>query len=476
MNYPLLQQVVGELTRVLPAAKTEKIIPLGKGGLCFRFRSAKRFYHLLLSPDRSRPRIHLMSHRPAAAEHPGTFYLQVRKYFQGARLEGIAISGNDRIVEMNFGRSDAWSILIFELFGSKANLILTDAQHKMEAVLYPTTPDAASGRVLLPGMVYEAPVPRMHPAESGLPQGLRLPESTDETDVGINLAVEAWFETALQEQETASLRRRLVRIIERELGRAERRIGAIQSDLQTADKSDEFRRYGEILLAKMGNLDLGQGHCTVTDFDGNEISISLDPQLSVAENADRYFKKYKKGKAGSALLRERLDAARADTEFYHSVQRELQTSGTDDLERINRVLRARGMLPGKDRSAVRNGRTTSVPYRVVRIAGWDVLIGKSAAGNDYITMNLAKPDDLWLHAEGIPGSHVLVRNPGKRDVPQEILRKAASFAAYHSKAKNAGRVAIAYTDAKYVRKPKGAKPGMVVLAQRKTIMAVPEST
>ena len=100
-------------------------------------------------------------------------------------------------------------------------------------------------------------------------------------------------------------------------------------------------------------------------------------------------------------------------------------------------------------------------------------MGKSAAGNDHITTKLARPDDLWLHAEGMAGSHVLIRNPGRTEVPSGVLMKAASLAAYHSKGRSAGKVPVAYTRAKFVKKPKGAKPGLVTLSERKTVMATP---
>ena len=89
-------------------------------------------------------------------------------------------------------------------------------------------------------------------------------------------------------------------------------------------------------------------------------------------------------------------------------------------------------------------------------------------------MRLARPDDLWLHAEGMPGSHVVVRNPGKRDIPEGVLRRAASLAAYYSKGKGSAKVPGAYTPAGQVKKPKGAAAGMVILTGRKTMMAAPE--
>jgi predicted ribosome quality control (RQC) complex YloA/Tae2 family protein len=101
-------------------------------------------------------------------------------------------------------------------------------------------------------------------------------------------------------------------------------------------------------------------------------------------------------------------------------------------------------------------------------------VGKSALGNDYITMKLARPDDLWLHAEGMPGSHVLIRNPGRDDIPQDVFMKAAALAAFYSKGRKAAKVPVTYARARFVKKPKGAKPGLVMLLERKVVMVVPE--
>jgi predicted ribosome quality control (RQC) complex YloA/Tae2 family protein len=89
-------------------------------------------------------------------------------------------------------------------------------------------------------------------------------------------------------------------------------------------------------------------------------------------------------------------------------------------------------------------------------------------------MKIARPEDIWLHAEGLPGSHVLIRNPGGRDIPSEVFFKAASLAAYYSKGRNSGKVSVTYTRAGLVRKPKGAKPGLVMLTDRKSIMVKPQ--
>jgi predicted ribosome quality control (RQC) complex YloA/Tae2 family protein len=173
-------------------------------------------------------------------------------------------------------------------------------------------------------------------------------------------------------------------------------------------------------------------------------------------------------------MRERLAAA-SDELYLLRTQEELVRDAVDrrELDAAHAVLAKHGYIRDKGVKAGRGRSAAPSPYRVVSFEGWDILVGKSAAGNDYITLKLARPDDLWLHAEGMPGSHVVVRNPQRRDIPERVLRHAASLAAWHSKGKGSAKVAVAYTRAALVKKPKGAAPGAVILSGRRTIMAAP---
>jgi predicted ribosome quality control (RQC) complex YloA/Tae2 family protein len=142
---------------------------------------------------------------------------------------------------------------------------------------------------------------------------------------------------------------------------------------------------------------------------------------------------------------------------------------------IRSKLAAEGRLERKPGPYKRTQQVSASPaIRKIIFNGWEILVGKSAAGNDHLTTKIARPDDLWLHAEGIPGSHVLVRNPNAGDIPPEVLLKAAALAAFHSKGKNAGKVPVTYTRAGLVKKPRGAKPGLVTLQERKSLMVRPE--
>jgi predicted ribosome quality control (RQC) complex YloA/Tae2 family protein len=231
---------------------------------------------------------------------------------------------------------------------------------------------------------------------------------------------------------------------------------------------------GELILANLDRLRTGMESAELTGPDGAAVMVPLDPLKGPAANADAWFRRYKKAKAALAVVRERLDDAREEAEVIGLAQEELaRTADSDRLAALRSRLATIGLIAGRG-----GGRTArpaaAAPFRTIDVDGWEVLVGTSAAGNDYLTTTIARPDDLWLHAEGMPGSHVVVRNPRKADVPPAVLKRAASLAAWYSKGRGATKVPVAYTAAKYVRKPRGARTGAVVLAERKTIMAAPE--
>ena len=241
-------------------------------------------------------------------------------------------------------------------------------------------------------------------------------------------------------------------------------------------RAEEYRRAGDLILANLVRLEKGVSRADLTGHDGSITSVTLDPQRSPARNAEGYFKKYKKAKAGRDIIAERLHKARQEQAFLKSLSLHSDlAAGREDLDHLRFQLAERGYLKeDKGGGKKEKAKSALLPYKKLQYHGWEMLVGKNAQGNDYITMKLARPDDIWLHAEGLPGSHVLIRNAREGDIPQDVLMKAASLAAYHSKGRGAGKVPVTYARAKFVKKPKGAQPGTVTLAERKTIMAVPE--
>ncbi len=472
MEYRLLARVVEELSGILPGARVDRVLPSGDGGVVIVLHQRKRKDLLLLAPERPFPRIHLLSKKPAAASSSAPFFLSVKKHLSGSTFAAVRLLNQDRVVELEFSRLDTGLFVVFELLGASSNLVLTDHDRRIISVQRPVPPGDRVMRPLIPGIRYEPPEKRpVRAAETDSvlllpPEGPALPT--------LNSAVEAFFEKLTEERAQSSLRQRLQTAVRKARVRAERRCEAVQGDLASAEKGEDYRQMGELILANLPRLERGQEHADLQGSDGMVRRIMLDPSRSPAENAGRYFRRYKKAKAGLTVLRERLTETREGLELLSRLQRDLEAG--DDRQTLDAVGRALTDL-GLIRDRADRGVTTTPapsPYRTVPYGGWEILIGRSAAGNDYVSLRLARPDDLWLHAEGMPGSHVLVRNPGKRDVPPDVLRRAASLAAFYSKGRGSAKVSVAYTPAKYVRKPKGAAAGTVLLVQRKSIMAVPE--
>ncbi len=476
MDLDILIKVVDELAAILPGAKVDKVVHGSDDSLLLVLHQQKRNHYLLFSPDRSLTRIHLVSRKPAGTGTPAGFFLYLRKHLTGCRVRHIRLVNQDRVVELELARPGSSCLLIFELTGSVTNLLVTDALHRILAVHHPVPPGDRVRRPLLPGMIYLPPEVRQRP--QGMKSGdipVVLPDGYD-GNAPINRAVEAWYEQARAEREASSLRRQLASVVNKAAARAERRREAVAKDVAGAEKGDDHRMAGELLLANKHLITKGQERAELPGYDGKPVSIPLDPSRSPAENAKRYFQRYKKAKAGLAVMQERLGEARDETAFLGTVREDLEAAeDREGLLAVRSLLKQRGYVREGPGAVSGKRAAASPPFRTVEYEGWHILVGKSSAGNDYITMKLARPDDLWLHAEGLPGSHVVVRNPGKRDIPDGVLRKAASLAAYYSKGKGSAKIPVAYTRAALVKKPKGAAQGAVVLTERRSIMAVPEA-
>ena len=484
MDFTILKLVVEELSALLPGAKIERVYQGLDGGLYLLLHRQRENLVLLLSLDRALPRLHLVGTKSAADDSPIGFVLFLRSHLTGARVTGVSLLNEDRVVELALTRLDVDYRLMVELVGSTPNLILLDRSSAILSVHHPVLPADTVKRPLLPGIMYIPPAPRpvrtkaapdrqpdrRHP---GAPHAF-CPETGAKHPA--NRGAEIFYTHVIADRTISSLRVRLSSVIKKALVKAERRTEAISRDLASAGQADDYRLAGDLILANLTRIVRGAGQAGLTGYDGRSVLVKLDPKRSAGQNAELYFKKYKKARTGLAIITERLRQAREEGSYLKSALADLDSAGdreTHDLIRSD--LAARGYLKQNgDREKEKEKRSTAPAHRKVVYRGWDILIGKSAASNDYITLRLARPDDLWLHAEGMPGSHVLIRNPERADIPSDVLMKAAALAAYYSKGRGAGKVPVTYTRAKFVKKPKGANAGTVTLSERRTVMAVPE--
>jgi predicted ribosome quality control (RQC) complex YloA/Tae2 family protein len=266
-------------------------------------------------------------------------------------------------------------------------------------------------------------------------------------------------------------RARLAGTVTAAAARVARALHAVADDARMAEDAERLRQHGELILAYLAQVTPPQSVIEVPGFEGTPVSIALDPHLTGVENAQAYFKRY----ARAAAARKRLPLRRATLEreqaFLDATATAIEQAETlDDLWEIEQDLVAAGLRrPG--RSPVRprpvdQGRVFSLP------GGFQVRAGRSARENERLTFERAGPDDLWLHARGMPGAHVIVVGGSGRP-PEAAVAAAAAIAAYYSAGRHAGKVPVDITRRKHVRKMRGGRPGQVTYAQERTVTVTP---
>lgn len=249
----------------------------------------------------------------------------------------------------------------------------------------------------------------------------------------------------------------------------------LSEDLLKAENSEDLRLYGELLTSNIHLIQPGMKSVEVTNYyDGSTLLIPLDVKLSPSKNAQHYFKKYGKAKTAIKEKQIQLDENEAEIKYLESVLSFLEN--TDDVAEIESI-RAELVETGYVRRRRQAGgfkekKYKPAPYRYTLSNGMSVLVGRNNKENDILTFKTAGNKDLWLHTKDIPGSHVIVQSGGA-ELDEEAVWEAAAIAAYHSKARTSENVPVDYVPIKYVKKPAGAKPGMVIFTNNRTVYVNP---
>ena len=205
-----------------------------------------------------------------------------------------------------------------------------------------------------------------------------------------------------------------------------------------------------------------------------EIAVEVDENTPVTEAAEKFFKKYTKARNAADEIAVRLDKLQSELRSLDHQQHRLEEA---IIQRDEEQLASFASDQKRKPSEKLRGKpveTSAGARSFVSSDGFEILVGKKAKDNDFLTFRIAKSLDLWMHAADYPGSHVVVRNPNRKEIPQRTLLEAAQLAAFYSQGKSQPKAAVHYTQKKFVNKPKGAAAGLVGLASFKTILVVPE--
>ena len=328
-------------------------------------------------------------------------------------------------------------------------------------------------------------VPRIY-SDDGTPRefhitGLTEYEELDRTDfASLSECVEFFFSN----REASNLVRQksmpLLKSVQTSLSKALLKKKKLSEDLLNAENSDKYRLYGELLTANIHAVRPGARKVTVTNYyDGSLIDIPLDEKIGASANAQRYFKKYSKARTAIHEKQAQLEDNDRDIAYLESVIRNIEAADSVPLlESIRDELESTGYVRRRAKAAQRKRKPAKPePLRYTLSDGTQVLVGRNNIENDWLTMKHASKTDVWMHTKDIPGSHVIVKMEDGRnvnDLSAELIYEAASIAAWHSKAAGSTNVPVDYVPVRYVKKPNGAKPGMVIFTHNQTVYVDPK--
>lgn len=458
---------------------------------------------LLLSCHPEFARAHFITKRLANQPQPPVFCSTLRSRLDGGRLVQVEQVQGDRLIELDFESPEGDTRLIAELMGKHSNLILVDNSLRiLSAVKW--VGRSKSSRPIQPNGHYELP-PVVKPGESGRQspfltkllgaigqdrpgpkspilspghgaypvsvEALGLPEFPR---ASVSIALEQYFDLAIPQAAADSLRTSLLAQLRRSLLAKEVALADLRQAEEAGGKAAAWQRMGELVLAYGTGIVTNSDLLQAWDYDGSEVSIKLDPELDFKANANRYFEKAKKAKGSIGIVRDQIARLTTDHVDIGSLIAAVEIqSRLDRLKEFERQAVERRWI---NLQTVQAAKKEDRPYQGHRIrelsapGGYSVLFGENAESNDYLTLRVAKPNDLWLHVRGSTSAHVVIvtRNQPERVQP-ETLRFAARIAVLNSPSKHAGFIPVDYTLKKFVRRPKGAAKGAAIYTHEKTI-------
>ena len=522
-----LTAVVEELKKSLLGGKIDKIYQPGRDEVVLAVRGNGENVKLLLSASPGAPRCQLTA---LNRENPGTppmFCMLLRKHLTGGRILDIVQPELERLVEFRLEAADELGdrverTLVLEAMGRSANLILLDGQGRITDCLRRVEGDLATGkRQVLPGLFYRPPAPRFgvpplvgrelefRGQEAGEAEIRALLEEVrggaytptmllrDAKPVDFSFMpilqygpgtelrayptfsrlLDDFYEARERQEHTRQRGQDLIQSVTRARDRTERKLGNQARELASACDRERLREYGDILTSNLHLMRRGMPSLSAVNFydpDCAQVEIKLDPLLTPQQNAAKYYKDYNKAKTAEQMLTLQMEKGRRELEYLNSVLESITLAeGERDLQEIRQELADTGYLRRPAKAGKREKRLAGKPMEFRSSAGLRISVGKNNSQNDQLTTKMAYKSDIWLHTQKIHGSHVILWTGGA-DPDAQSLTEAAVLAAWFSQGRDGKKVPVDYTPVKYVKKPAGARPGMVVYTTYQTAYVDPD--
>ena len=463
MHDELIRRVVEELRVSLTGRFLGKIYQLTP--LSFAFDFGLRGSFLLVSVEPSSPRLYLIERRARDLRKTSIplahFGQLLRARTNGGALVSVEKDPRDRVVSLTFRCEDQFYKLIVQLTGRTANLFFLDDADRILALL-------RGPRGQVPGEIYSPP---------------QAPGFRSKQSVSISGSPSAYADAYFADidnarafdSRAATMRSRLRSSLQRQRKLKEH----LRKDLTGHGDPEEHKKAGNLLLANIATATRNGSKVVLTDYysDGApQIEFEIDENTSLQDEAARRFRMYSKAKRAREEIAARLNNVDREIEQLETRVQELdriiESRDTGALESFDKAARP----PSPKTSKGQPASSKSIPgvRRYLSTDGYEILVGRTARDNDTLTFRLANPNDLWMHAGDYPGSHVVVRNSTRKEVPHRTIIEAAQLAGRFSQASEDAKVVVHYTERKFLSKPKGGAPGLVRLSRFRSITVEPK--
>ena len=466
LNATEIAKVMGECAPVLVGGWIQKIYQPADRTVVLEIRTPGQTHRLLISCRPETARVHITMRAFQNPPTPPPFCQFLRAHLRGARIDKVEQMQEDRIVQLTLTAKEGPCRLVAELTGATSNLLVLDTVGLIRRDL--------NGRKDRVGQLYAFPPHQQR--ERAVARQSRFGQDVSNSPFPLSAAIDAHYHAAENTSVVETARNTRAGILTKSIKKLRRRIEAWHEDLAKAEKYKTYDRYGELIKANLGTIRKGQTDITVVDYFDEKLSnltIPLDQAKTPKGNMDDYFKKHRKHLAAERELRPRIKEGEGELEALQKELTAIEQGTWQPPENPRQTTRSIVLHWAGERTFQREQRQG--PFRRFTSAdGLAIYVGRNARENDELTFGFAKSDDLWLHARGTPGSHVVVRLIKGSDPPPETIRDAATLTLFYSDLKKSGKGDVIYTRRKWVKKAKGQAPGAVVVTQEKSIHVVLE--
>jgi predicted ribosome quality control (RQC) complex YloA/Tae2 family protein len=469
MDHGLIQRVVEELRTTLTGRFLGKIFQLSPVSFALDF--GLRGEYLFISTDPANPRLYLIRRRLKELEKQSValnpFGQQMRTKLGGGYLSNISRDPYDRIVRLTFRIDDELQGIIFrrlvvQLTGRTADLFLLDELNRILAVLREQTQTRINE-------TYRPP-PRPQRETSDV-----LPVAPGAPSAQLDAHFTQLDAARIFDSHARNLRSKLTKSIRQQRTLKEH----LHQDLARHGDPEAHKRIGDLLLANIATAVRDGNRVRISDYYAEgapEIELEVDEKQSLQDEAAVRFRQYTKAKRAAEEIAARLKQVDTETAALEKRLAELdQIIHSRDEDALRSFEKPAPAPRTPQRKSSKTQKITGV-RRYLSTDGYEVLVGRTSRDNDNLTFRVAQPNDLWMHAGDYPGSHVVVRNPTRKEIPQRTIIEAAQLAGRFSQASEDTKVVVHYTERKFLSKPKGAAPGLVRMSRFRSITVEPKES